>query len=234
MSVSLSEHILIVDDDIQIRRALLHALSARGYKITQAANGEEALALAAAEHPDIIVLDLAMPGMSGLEVCRELRAWSKAPILVLSVKDRDSDKIAALDFGADDYLTKPFNTGELLARIRAHLRRAKQAPLDTDSAVYEMEGLKVDIPRHQVFLRDEEIKLTKTEFALLQYLIQNAGRVVTYSMLLMQVWGTDYEGDTQTLRVHVGNLRRKIEPDPGRPHFILTEPGVGYRFKSGV
>lgn len=229
-----SPRILVVDDDVQIRRALFHALSARDYAVDLAASGEEALERAALNTPDMVVLDLAMPGMDGLETCKELRRWSMVPVLVLSVRDGDADKVAALDIGADDYLTKPFNTGELLARIRAHLRRAKQAPPDSESAVYEMDALKVDIPRHQVFLNEEEVKLTKTEFSLLHYLIQNAGRVMTYGMLLMQVWGSDYEGDTQTLRVHVGNLRRKIEPDPGRPHFILTEPGVGYRFRSST
>lgn len=230
MSALLSDHVLIVDDDIQIRRALTSALSARGYRITQASNGEEALNLAAAEPPSLVILDLSMPGKSGLEVCKELRTWSKAPILVLSVKDRDADKIAALDLGADDYLTKPFNTGELLARIRAHLRRMKEMP--AGKVVYEMDGLKVDLSRHQVILNGEEIKLTKTEFALLQYLIQNAGRVVTYNQLLSHVWGPEYEEDMQTLRVHAGNLRRKIEPNSTRPRFILTEPGVGYRFVS--
>ena len=234
MTPELSPRILIVDDDVQIRRALFHALTARKYTVDLAASGEEALEHAALNAPDMVILDLAMPGMGGIETCKELRRWSNVPVLVLSVRDADADKIAALDIGADDYLTKPFNTGELLARIRAHLRRAKQIPTDSESAVYESDSLKVDIPRHQVYLRDEEVKLTKTEFSLLQYLMQNAGRVMTYGMLLMQVWGSDYEGDTQTLRVHVGNLRRKIEPDQGRPHFILTEPGVGYRFRSGT
>jgi two-component system KDP operon response regulator KdpE len=228
MSAQLSDHILIVDDDIQIRRALHHALLARGYRITQAASGEEALNLAAAEPPSLVVLDLSMPGKSGLEVCKELRTWSKAPILVLSVRDRDTDKIAALDLGADDYLTKPFNTGELLARIRAHLRRVKELPVE--KAVHEVDGLKVDLFRRLVTLDGQEVKLTKTEFGMLAYLIQNAGRVITYGQILTNVWGPEYEADTQTLRVHAGHLRRKIEPDPARPRFILTEPGVGYRF----
>lgn len=223
-----SEKILVVDDDIQIRRALRNALSARGYDVMLASNGEEALDMAASETPDMVILDMSMPGISGIEVCKELRTWTHIPILILSVKDKEADKIAALDLGADDYLTKPFNTGELLARIRAHIRRTKQIqPVDP---VFEKNGLKVDLARHLVFKDGEELKLTKTEFSLLQYLIQNSGRVVTYSLLLSQVWGPEYECDTQTLRVHIGNLRKKIEEDPNRPHFILTEPGVGYRF----
>lgn len=223
------ERILVVDDDAQIRRALHHALSARGYEVLLAENGEEALTLAAAQRPDMVIVDLSMPGLSGLDVCRQLRAWSQVPVLVLSVHDKETDKITALDLGADDYLTKPFSTGELLARIRAHLRRTHQA--EGESPLFESNGLKVDFAYYQVFLNEVEVKLTKTEFALLQYLIRNAGRVVTYNLLLDQVWGgLRMENDIQTLRVHVGNLRKKIELDPNRPRFILTEPGVGYRF----
>jgi len=222
--------ILVVDDDVQILRALKHALVARGYEVLVASTGQEALELAAVQLPRMIILDLSLPDMSGLDVCRELRTWLQVPILVLSVKDRPADKVAALDIGADDYLTKPFDTSELLARIRSHLRRAEQLPVA--EPVYDLENLKVDIARRQVFRNGEEIHLTRTEFALLQYLLQNAGRVVTYGILLQHVWGPDYETDTQTLRVHIGNLRRKIEPDPDRPRFILTEPGVGYRFRA--
>jgi two-component system, OmpR family, KDP operon response regulator KdpE len=224
------EKILVVDDDVQIRRALRNALSARGYEVLLASGGEEALEIAALEIPSMVILDLSMPGMSGLEVCRELRTWSQLPILVLSVYDKEADKVAALDLGADDYLTKPFNTGELLARIRAHIRRAKQLP--STVTVFESGGLKVDLARHYVLKNDQEVKLTKTEYSLLQYLIQNSGRVVTYSILISKVWGPEYDGDTQTLRVHIGNLRKKIEEDPNRPLFILTEPGVGYRFNA--
>jgi two-component system KDP operon response regulator KdpE len=228
MSIDKKERILVVDDDIQIRRALRSALSVRGYEVSLAASGEEALDAAAADPPAMVILDLSLPGMGGLEVCRELRAWSNAPILILSVNDRESDIISALDAGADDYLTKPFKTGELLARIRAHTRRARQLP--AGPAVLEAEGLRVNLSTHQVYLDEEELKLTKTEFALLQYLVLNAGRVVTYSLLLSNVWGPGYLNDTQTLRVHVGHLRKKIERDPNRPQFIITEPGIGYRF----
>lgn len=222
------ERILVVDDDIQIRRALRSALSARGYEVELASTGEDAVELAAANPPAMVILDLSLPGMSGMDVCRELRRWFKAPVLILSVNDREADIIDALDAGADDYLTKPFKTGELLARMRAHSRRMQQLP--TGVAVYETEGLQVNLSSHQVFLDGEEVKLTKTEFALLQYLVQNAGRVVTYGILLSHVWGPEYAHDTQTLRVHVGNLRRKVERDPNRPRLISTEPGVGYRF----
>lgn len=228
MNTPAHERILIVDDDERIRRALQNALTAKGYAVEEAASGEDALKIAAENPPGMVVLDLAMPGQDGFQVCKELRQWSKVPILVLSVKDRESDKVTALDLGADDYLTKPFNTEELLARVRAHLRRSKERP--EENAIIQMDGLKVDIPRHAVSLHDQQIKLTKTEFALLQYLIQNRGRVMTYRQILSHVWGTEYENDTQTLRVHAGRLRQKIESDPGRPRFILTEPGVGYRF----
>jgi two-component system KDP operon response regulator KdpE len=220
---------MVVDDDVQIRRALRHALAARGYDVVLAATGEEALDLAASSSPDMVVLDLNLPGMTGMDVCRELRSWSQVPILVLSVQDRPNDKVTALDLGADDYLTKPFDTAELLARIRSHLRRSAQTPQQVE-AIMTFGALKIDVARHQVFRDEQEIRLTKTEFALLQYLAQNAGRVVTYSLLLSKVWGSEYEADTQTLRVHIGNLRRKIEADANRPTFILTEPGVGYRF----
>lgn len=220
--------ILVVDDDVQIRRALRHALAARGYDVDLAASGEEALERAAVDPPQMMILDLSLPGISGIEVCRALRTWTALPILVLSVKDRPQDKVMALDTGADDYLTKPFDTSELLARIRSHLRRADQ--LRVQEPVFEGDGLRIDFARRQVTRDEQEIRLTKTEFALLQYLVQNAGRVVTHNVLLDRVWGPDHLGDTQVLRVHVGNMRRKIEPEPERSRFIVTEPGVGYRF----
>jgi two-component system KDP operon response regulator KdpE len=223
-----NEKILIVDDDRQIQRALRLAISARNYGVLLASDGEEALDLAASENPDLIILDLTLPRKSGIEVCKEIREWSKVPIIVLSIRDREEDKISALDLGADDYITKPFNTGELLARIRAHLRRSERtAP---EMLEYEYDGLKIDLARHLATLDGNEIKLTKTEFDILSYLVKNSGRVITYNLLISKVRGPEYEGDTQMLRVHVGNLRKKIERDHNHPRLIITEPGVGYRF----
>lgn len=220
--------ILVIDDEEQIRRALKSVLQARHYNVDVAATAEEGLELTAERSPDAIILDLSLPGMSGLEACERLRAWYEGPILVLSVRSSDSDKIAALDLGADDYLTKPFSTGELLARIRALLRRTSP----TDSVVTEIVcgELTIDLARRTVTLRDEQVKLTRTEFDILSLLARNAGRVVTSSMLLEQVWGPEYVRDTQTLRVHVSHLRKKIETPGDVPRFVLTEPGVGFRF----
>ena len=221
--------ILVVDDDVQILRALRRALQARGYDVLTAASGEEALDLAAGHVPAMVILDLSLPRMSGIDVCRELRTWTQVPILVLSIHESSADKVAALDMGADDYLTKPFDTAELLARIRSHLRRAaRQQP---DEPVLEVEGLQMDVARWQVICRGEEVRLTRIEFEILQYLMRNAGRVVTSGLLLRQVWGPEYETDLHTLRVHIGNLRRKIEVDAEKPTLIVTELGVGYRLR---
>jgi len=220
--------ILVVDDEAQIRRALTSILSTRGYKLEMASTGEEALLKAIDTPPDLVVLDLALPDRSGIEVCRELRTWMTAPILVLSVRANEADKIEALDEGADDYLTKPFSTGELLARIRALLRRA--AALTSPPPVVTSGDLEIDIARRRVRRGGEEIALTPTEFDILAYLARNAGLVVTQRMILEQVWGPEWVEDAQTLRVHVSNLRKKIEPHPGGPRHIITEPGVGFRF----
>ncbi len=223
-----SAKILVVDDDPQIRRALTSILSTRRYQVVAAASGEEALDVAIEGTPELVILDLAMPGMSGLDVCRELRTWCTAPILVLSVRGSDTDKIAALDLGADDYLTKPFSAGELLARIRALLRRARGQP--ALPPVIITGDLEIDIAKRRVKRAGREIELTRIEFDILAYLAHNADRVVTSRMILEQVWGPGYGGDTQTLRVHISHLRRKVEPDPSLPRYILTEPGVGFRF----
>ena len=220
--------ILVVDDEAQIRRALTSILSTRGYKLEMASTGEEALLKAIDTPPDLVVLDLALPDRSGIEVCRELRTWMTAPILVLSVRANEADKIEALDEGADDYLTKPFSAGELLARIRALLRRA--AALTSPPPVVTSGDLEIDIARRRVRRGGEEIALTPTEFDILAYLARNAGLVVTQRMILEQVWGPEWVEDAQTLRVHVSNLRKKIEPHPGGPRYIITEPGVGFRF----
>jgi len=220
--------ILVVDDENQIRRALKSILGTRGYSLEMAATAEDALLKAIDTPPDLVVLDLALPDRSGIEVCRELRTWMTAPILVLSVRANEADKIEALDEGADDYLTKPFSAGELLARIRALLRRA--AALTSPPPVVTSGDLEIDIARRRVRRAGEEIALTPTEFDILAYLARNAGLVVTQKMILEKVWGPEWVEDAQTLRVHVSNLRKKIEPHPGGPRYIITEPGVGFRF----
>jgi two-component system KDP operon response regulator KdpE len=222
--------ILVVDDEAQIRRALGSILSTRGYRAVFASDGSEGLDLAIDQNPDLVILDLAMPGMGGLEVCRELRAWYTAPILVLSVRGSDADKIAALDMGADDYVTKPFSAGELLARVRALLRRASGQA--ASRPVITAGELEIDIAQRRVRRAGEEIELTRIEFDILGYLAQNADCVVTSKMILEKVWGPEYGEDTQTLRVHISHLRKKVEPHPSVPRYILTEPGVGFRFST--
>ena len=223
--------ILIVDDDAQLRQLLQTGLRGYGYAVEPAADGLAAIAAARDWQPDVIVLDLEMPGLGGLDVCRAVRAWSRVPIIVLTVRDAVQDKIMALDEGADDYLTKPFSLGELLARIRVALRHAGQMHTVNDP-VREFGELRVDLLHRRVFLAEAELHLTPTEYGLLKLLTDHAGQVVTHTSLLREVWGPAYERDTQTLRVFIGQLRRKLGDDPARPRFILTEPGVGYRFRS--
>jgi two-component system KDP operon response regulator KdpE len=220
--------VLVVDDEVQIRRALKSVLQARHYVVDLAESAEEGLELTAAHSPDIVILDLTLPGMSGLEACRSLREWYRGPILVLSVRSVDEDKIAALDLGADDYLTKPFSTGELLARIRALLRRTSGQ--DATTSEIRIGEVFIDMGRRIVEVRGEQVKLTRIEFDILALLMRNAGRVVTSNMLLDAVWGPEYVGDTQTLRVHMSHLRKKIERPGDVPRYVLTEPGVGFRF----
>ena len=220
--------VLVIDDEEQIRRALKSVLTARHYEVELAETAEQGLELTAEKTPDIIILDLTLPGMSGLEACRRLREWFHGPILILSVRSADDDKIAALDLGADDYLTKPFSTGELLARLRALLRRT--AGLDVSAAELTAGDLHVDFAKREVTVRGEPVRLTRIEFDILAMLARNAGRVVTSRQLMESVWSPEYVGDTQTLRVHVSHLRRKIESPGDVPRHILTEPGVGFRF----
>ncbi len=223
--------ILVIDDEPQIRRALRVGLEQNNYQVFLAANGEEGLDLAASRMPDLIILDLAMPGKSGFDVCKELREWTKTPIIVLSVRDREEDKIKALDLGADDYLTKPFGIGELLARARAVLRR--QAPdEEQEQSTFTCANLKVDFAHRRVFIANEEVHLTPKEYDLLRYMTTNADRVLTHRQLLSKVWGPEYENDSHTLRVHIANLRNKIEEHPERPYYIHTETRVGYRFRT--
>ncbi len=220
--------VLVVDDERAIRRYLRAALNSQGYAVFEAGTGQEALHAVVADRPDLIILDLGLPDVDGVEVTRQLREWTHIPIIILSVREEETEKITALDAGADDYLTKPFNSGELLARMRAALRHSSQTGAEP---VFTEEDLMVDLARRQVKVRGEEVSLTPTEYDLLRILVQNAGRVLTHHQLLLQVWGAAYENEAHILRVNMSNLRRKIEADPTRPHYIITEPGVGYRLK---
>lgn len=222
------QRVLIVDDENAIRRYLRAALSAQGFSIFEAANGQDAINAVVSNHPDLIILDLGLPDFDGIEVTRHLREWSQTPIIILSVREAENDKISALDAGADDYLTKPFSTGELMARMRVALRRQSNKP---DDPVLQVDNLKMDIARRLVTVNDIQISLTPTEYEILRLLLQSAGKVITHRQLLRQVWGTTYESELHILRVNISNLRRKIEPDPSRPHYLLTEPGVGYRIR---
>jgi len=220
--------VLVVDDEQPIRRYLRATLNAHGFIVSEAVDGQQALISAATDRPELIILDLGLPDMDGIEVTRRLREWTSIPIIILSVQEQENNKIAALDAGADDYLTKPFGTGELIARIRVALRRSVQA---SGEPVYQVDDLRVDLTRRQVKLADVEVSLTPIEYDLLRVLVLHAGRVITHRQLLRQMWGSAYETETHLLRVNISNLRRKIEPDPTRPRYILTEPGVGYRLK---
>jgi two-component system KDP operon response regulator KdpE len=213
-----------------MRRAVASILRTRGYVLDLAANAHDALLTALDHPPDLVVLDLALPDRSGVEVCRELRSWTSVPILVLSVRSTERDKIEALDEGADDYLTKPFSAGELLARVRALLRRA--ASRMTPPPVVKVGDLVIDIARRRVTLAGEDVSLTPTEFDILAYLARNADLVVTQRQILEEVWGPEWVEDAQTLRVHVSHLRRKIEPTPSGRHYIITEPRIGFRFST--
>jgi two-component system KDP operon response regulator KdpE len=222
------QRVLVVDDETSIRRYLRAALSAQGFAVYEAANGQEAINGSVLYHPDLIILDLGLPDIDGVEVTRNLREWSQTPIIILSVREAENDKVAALDAGADDYLTKPFGTGELMARIRVALRRMSHR---SDEPILQVDKLKMDLSRRMVTVDEDEISLTPTEYELLRLLLQNAGKVLTHHQLLRQVWGTAYESEMHILRVNISNLRRKIEPDPSRPRYLLTEPGVGYRIR---
>jgi two-component system KDP operon response regulator KdpE len=222
------QRILVVDDEAPIRRYLRAALGSQGFVIYEAVDGAGAIQAVLASRPDIIILDLGLPDMDGIEVTRQLREWSQTPIIILSVREAEHDKIAALDAGADDYLTKPFGTGELMARMRVVMRRLSSK---TDEPVLQVGGLLMDLARRLVTVDDVEVVLTPTEYDILRLLLQNAGKVLTHRQLLRQVWGTAYEEEMHLLRVNISNLRRKIEPDPSRPHYLLTEPGVGYRIR---
>ncbi len=220
--------ILVVDDERPIRRFLNASLGNR-YTILEAENGEDAIRATAINHPDLVILDLGLPDMDGTEVTQRIREWSDVPVIVISVRDSEEDKVAALDAGADDYLTKPFGTSELLARIRVALRHSNKT--ESESAVYENNGLIVDFVKREVRVQDRPITLTPTEYNILKILVSHAGKVLTHQQLIKEVWGGNYEVDSHLLRVNVSNLRRKIENDTLKPRYIITEPGVGYRLK---
>jgi two-component system KDP operon response regulator KdpE len=218
--------ILVIDDEKQIRRMLKAALDGYGYDIAEAASGREGLNQAAIFHPDLIILDLGLPDLDGTEVIQRLREWTQTPIIILSVREQESDKIKALDAGADDYITKPFSMGELLARIRVALRHAARTD---DEPILSFGELVVDLAHRNVTNKGEEVRLTPIEYEILKYLALQAGRVVTHKQLLRAIWGPNYQEQTQYLRVYVGQIRRKIEIDPSQPEHIITEPGIGYR-----
>jgi two-component system KDP operon response regulator KdpE len=221
--------VLIVDDEPQIRRFLRTSLIAHGYRVSEASCGREALTLATTERPECVLLDLGLPDMDGLDVIRRLREWCSAPIIVISVRGQEAEKIAALDSGADDYVTKPFGMGELLARLRAALRHRLQA--ETGEPVFRSGGLTVDLVKRVVTVDAREVKLTPKEYDLLRVLVTHAGKVITHQQLLRAVWGPGSLYETHYLRVYVGQLRQKLEPDPALPRYLVTEPGVGYRLR---
>lgn len=218
--------ILVIDDDSQIHKFLRVALTSHGYEVGEATTGRQGLAEATVFRPDVIILDLGLPDMDGLQVVTRLREWTKTPVIILSAKEQEKDKILALDAGADDYLTKPFGMGELLARIRAALRHAVGV---TDEPVLQFGDLTIDLAHRRVTVNGQDVKLTPTEYDLMKNLAIHAGKVLTHKHLLRACWGPSYEKDTHYLRVFIGQLRRKIEADPARPSHIITEPGVGYR-----
>jgi two-component system KDP operon response regulator KdpE len=223
--------VLIIDDERAIRRFLRASLTAHGYTVFEAISGQEGLNAVITHRPDLIILDLGLPDMAGIKVLRQLREWTQIPIIILSVQEQEADKIAALDAGANDYLTKPFGIGELMARLRVALRHATQP---TVQPVFTIGELSVDLARRLVTVANQEIQLTPTEYDLLKLFVTHAGKVLTHQQILRQVWGVGYTHELHLLRVNISNLRRKIEPDPTRPRYILTEPGVGYRLRTDV
>ena len=221
--------VLVVDDEPQIRRALGINLRSRGYDVDFAADGEQALTLAARKHPDVVVLDLGLPAMDGVEVIRGLRGWSHVPIVVLSVRDAEAEKVAALDAGADDYVTKPFGMDELVARLRAALRRTTPAE---EEALVETPDFTIDLASKKVRRDGDEVRLTPTEWHVVEVLVRSRGRLVSQTQLLQEVWGPQYHDETNYLRVFMAQVRRKLEPEPSNPRYFITEPGMGYRFEA--
>jgi len=220
--------ILVVDDEVQILRALRRALSARGYEVVTSQDGENAIAEAEAALPELVVLDLNLPGIDGMEVCRRLRTWTQVPILILSIREDEVGKVQALDLGADDYLTKPFGVEELLARVRALLRRSR--PRESPPPRFDVDGVVIDLSTHRVSREGTNVHLTKTEWLLLEAMAEYPGKLLTHRWLLEQVWGSGYQEDVEVLRVFISQLRKKVEPDPTKPAVIVTDPGIGYRW----
>jgi two-component system KDP operon response regulator KdpE len=223
--------ILLIEDEPQMQRLLRIILQGHGFSIVEAQTGQEGLMQAATRAPDVILLDLGLPDIDGLEVTRRVREWSDVPIIVISAREQEQDKIKALDAGADDYLTKPFAAGELLARIRVAMRHKAMLQSGEKESIFILDALRVDLVRRQVFLNEKEVHLTPIEYKLLTVLIKNAGKVVTHSQLLKEVWGPSYLRETQYLRVYMTQLRHKLEADPARPRFLMNDPGIGYRLK---
>jgi two-component system KDP operon response regulator KdpE len=226
--------ILLIEDEPQMQRLLRIVLQGHGYRLIESATGKEGLMQAATRAPDVILLDLGLPDIDGLEVTQRVREWSEIPIIVISAREQEQDKIKALDAGADDYLTKPFGAGELLARIRVAIRHRAIREAGQQELVFILDNLRVDLARRQVFLNEKEVHLTPIEYKLLTMLIKNAGKVITHSQLLKEVWGPSYLKETQYLRVYMTQLRRKLEADPARPRFLINEPGIGYRLKMNL
>lgn len=223
----MTKRILVIDDEPQIRKFLRISLGSQGYEVTEAARGEEGIAKCATAQPSLVILDLGLPDLDGQQVIRRIREWSEVPIIVLSVRHRDSEKVNALDSGANDYVVKPFSIDELLARVRVAMRARLRDDIDT--AEFVVGGLVVDVPRHKVSIEGNDVKLTRKEFDLLRMLAQNAGRIVTHRQILRELWGPAHEDDVHYLRVYIGHLRQKLGDDPANPQYIESEPGVGYR-----
>ncbi|HLY29022.1 MAG TPA: response regulator [Aggregatilineales bacterium] len=221
--------ILVVEDDSQIRRFLRATLTTHGYQVAEVTTGQEALNQISLKHPDLIILDLGLPNMDGLDVIRALREWSSTPIIVVSARELERDKVQALDAGADDYLTKPFGTAELLARIRVALRHSIQLTTGEDEPIFSVGDLQVDLAHHQVYVEDSKVHLTPIEYKLLVTLVRHAGKVITGHQLLKEVWGPSFTKESQYLRLYMMKLRHKLEKDPAEPRYLITEPGVGYR-----
>ena len=224
------KRILIADDEDVLRDFISRNLRARGFEVFEASNGLEAVAQWERENPHLLILDIMMPRMDGLEVCQRVREHSSVPIIVLTALDAERDKVMALDLGADDYLTKPFGVEELLARVRAVLRRTQNEATTSNSTVKQFDDLQIDLLGHVVRLKGAEVRLSPTEFSLLAQLVSNEGKVLTHRALLQSIWGPEYGGEAEYLRVYINRLRHKLESDPANPRYLLTEPGVGYRF----